>query len=693
MGYKVKHRRGRPGDRKKRVIRNVLITLAVILVLLGAGLFAGYNYYNSAMKLKGEANMLKSSLALCLSSLKTGDTVAADNAIAVIDETSHTMRQELEKSKWKIPCMIPKIGQDFDTCIMCLDLVDKASETLLKPASAMIKQSGMPTADIIDLDNMGPELGDKLYQYADMIDALCPAIDSLMTDLESIPAFNTPQLEEVMTKYRSLPAQTKETMPLIERMPSEFLRPAADVMCAKPFSSLKADGGIDTTVILAYMELEDEIRPFIGEVQNELSEGTLLKDNPDQQAKLTNKLDEMAELLDKLDRYEPLMKAFIGDGTDKMYLIVAQNSAELRACGGFPGQVGTVTIEDGILRFGDFTSVVNVIPQDFDPSIEFEPAESDLFLDNWYIAKARSASANPHFPRVAEIWASSYALDSGITPDGVISLTPHIIQSLMAITGPVTLSNGVTLDQDYCVWYLQHDVYFEYFGDPQYRGEANDITDALFAETANAVEDKLMEDPSIKNSLALLEILEASSDDRVFMMWMADETEQETVRQLGYSGSLNYDPENPEIGVFYSINAANRLGPYVNLDVQVGEGTETGSGEVTYPVTVTLKNTIDDATVEFGRGNGYLTSSRYAGDMKSVIYFFAPAGGSIDPVENDADIKMSENEYMGLDVFYNTKFYVKPGETVVFTYNVTCQAGTEPVVRVTPTLTEYNTEG
>lgn len=33
----------------------------------------------------------------------------------------------------------------------------------------------------------------------------------------------------------------------------------------------------------------------------------------------------------------PLMKAFIGDGSDKVYLLAAQNTAEIRAAGGFPG--------------------------------------------------------------------------------------------------------------------------------------------------------------------------------------------------------------------------------------------------------------------------------------------------------------------------------------------------------------------
>ncbi len=685
--YKVKHRRSRSRNQDKLVATRTFIIITIILVLVLAGILAFKNYYTEAMRLKDDASTLKSSIALCIEALKTGDSAAADNAIAVIDNTSTSMRSTLAEPQWKIPHMIPDLGHDMDTCVMCLDLVDKASDTVLKPASEYIKESGPITADVIDLDNMGPEMGAKLYLYSDMIDTLCPAVESVMADLNAIPTFNTPELESVISKYRVMPAQIEGFMPLIKRAPDEVLRPIAECVTLKPYSSLKADGGIDTTVIMAYMELDTEIRPYIGELSTLLNEGKLLANNPEQANKLKDKLNEMTALLDRFDEYEPLLKAFIGDGSDKMYLIVAQNSAEIRACGGYPGSVGTLTIEDGILKFGDFTAVVNMIPQEFDPDIEFSDAEIELFREDWYAAKARSASANPDFPRVAEIWASSYALESGVTPDGVISMTPHIIQRLMSITGPVTLSNGVTLNEDYCVWYLQHDVYFDYFGNAESLEEANEITDSLFAETANLVEDKIMENPDMESSLQLLEILEGSAEDRTFMVWMDDETEEQTVRELGYSGAVG-----SEIGVYYSINAANKLGSYVDLKVEVDEGAPNADGTVSYPVTVTLTNTVDQATLDLGRNNGYITSTRYAGDMKSIIYFFAPAGGTIENIECTKDITIGNTEYEGLDVAYCPEFFVKPEETVVFTYIVTTSpnASASPVVRVTPTLTEYS---
>ena len=676
-----------PAKKRKIIIISSVAGGAVLTLLIVFGII-----YGVAVKgLKDDASDLKASLKSCISALKDGNASEADEAIRAVDETSSKIRLELKDSKWNLPRIIPPISQDLDTTVMCLDIVDKASDTLLKPATESIRESGLPTEESVDLDKMDSETGTLFYVYADLIDTLCPALTDVMEDLGNLPKFNTGALEDVIAKYRVLPAATEQFNSLIKRAPEELLRPAADVMTKKPFDSLHKKDGIDTTVILAYMDLGTKITPFIKEVDQRIYEGDFLEKYPEQ-AKLALKLDEISSYLDKLDHYKPFMQSLIGDGENKMYLLVAQNSAELRACGGFPGSVGTCTIKKGILKFNDFKTVYDVIGQKHGSSIKFSDAEVKLFHKDWYVAKARSASANPDYPRCAEIWAAAYGRNHKTKPDGVISLTPHIIQRLMPITGPVKLSNGVTLDENYCIWYLQHDVYFEYFGNPKYKGKANDITDSLFSETANKVEDKLMNKLTMKNSLSLLQVLEESAKDRVFMIWLKDEEGQKSVKELGYSGELNNDPQNPEVGVYYSIKAANKLGPYVVLNTVIGDGELNSDGTMSYPVTVELKNALDDETLEFGRNNGYLTSTKYAGDMKSVIYFFAPAGGTVSSFDNDADLKIKTTTYNDLQVGYASEFFVKPGKTVIFTYTVTCAPGVmaKPTLNTTPTLTEFS---
>ena len=64
-------------------------------------------------------------------------------------------------------------------------------------------------------------------------------------------------------------------------------------------------------------------------------------------------------------------------------------------------------------------------------------------------------------------------------------MTPHILSRLIAITEPITLSNGKVLDENYSIKYLQRDIYFQYFKKAKSGKKiaaANSMTDQLFAK-------------------------------------------------------------------------------------------------------------------------------------------------------------------------------------------------------------------
>ena len=114
-------------------------------------------------------------------------------------------------------------------------------------------------------------------------------------------------------------------------------------------------------------------------------------------------------------------------------------------------------------------------------------------------------------------------------------------------------------------------------------------------------------------------------------------------------------------------------------------------GSVTYPVTVKIKNNIDKTSVQKGSGNPYLTS-KYGPDMRSVVYFFAPAGGKITSFKNNSNLKFVSGTYQDLKLYYNKDlFWIKAGKTVTFTFKVTTAPGVnvKPKVVTTPLLSAY----
>lgn len=786
-------------DTNRRPVKLAVLLVVLALVLGGLG-FGGYQaliYYKEATALANQAEGLKTELKSLVTHVEKGNYEAANLSVQKIDSLSAGMRATISEQRWQlIQEKAPKFGEDLKTAAMFLDVVDEASNTILKPGVKFLREKGLPNKSTFS--KIGPGLGNTLNDYAALIDELCPAVEKVLNDFNALPTFQIGKLESKVSKYRVLAKdngadivtylqfakKTSDTClrpvakflvdngsalkldldmdkvgpelasqittladgidqltPLAEKTLKEFntlpalkiqkveskvskyrklakdseadivslmkfareissgvIRPAAAVMERSPLSKLKTDkGDVDTKVIRDYLSLVEAVRPYLNRTNEVFKTNKLLKDHPKQTVKITSKLDSAMELMEKYDTYVPYIDVVLGDGSDKTYLIVAQNSAEMRASGGLPASMGLVTIKDGILHIGDFEPVLNYVPF-LNKGIKANKCsslEAKLFSKSWYGDKLTAATVNPHFPTAAKRIANGYKAQHKKNLDGIISMTPAIVGKLIRVTGPIKLSNGVKLDEKYSVKYLQRDIYFQYYTkktikDAKLRRKADDKANGLFAEAAKKVISGVMSDLNVKSILKLLDIIKEASDERIFLMWMADADSQETVKKLGCSGSLNYDPNNPELGVFFNIKDANRLGFYVDIKVTYGKATTNKDGSVTYPVSVKLKHNIDRTSETKGKGNPYLTT-KHDGEMRSMIYFFAPAGGKITNFKNNSKLESKSATYENLKLQYCPLFTLKPRKSVTFTFKVTTAPGVnvQPKTVTTPLLSAY----
>ena len=113
---------------------------------------------------------------------------------------------------------------------------------------------------------------------------------------------------------------------------------------------------------------------------------------------------------------------------------------------------------------------------------------------------------------------------------------------------------------------------------------------------------------------------------------------------------------------------------------------------MTYSVTVKVKNNIDKKSLKQGKGNDYLTSRKGGSSMRSIVYFFAPAGGKISGfTSNRYDIYLRQAKYQNLNVLCTTKFYLAPRQSSTFRFKVTTAKGVKakPKVVHMPLLTKY----
>lgn len=467
-----------------------------------------------------------------------------------------------------------------------------------------------------------------------------------------------------------------------------ILKPALDVMDEYPLEGLKVGDGFSVSTINAYLNLLEDIEPRIESMTTKMQTVKLPLGKTEMLSEYTQMLTKLTAAYKENGEYLPLFRAFLGDGSDKLYLLAAQNSAEIRASGGFPGSMGTIRIEDGVLTIDDFKTVYDMIS--VNPPTEAHITDTEYLLFSGSLDYARDACYIPDFERVGEIWALAYESKNDEHIDGVISLTPVIIQKVLAYTGAVTLSDGTELNGDNATQMLQKDLYYKYLSsNSSYKiSNANDYVDSLFAETAKIVMGKLVDDFDINRIADYSKIFTDGGKDRTILMWMEDETAESYVKVAGCSGALNDDPSNPEAGVFFSGANGSKLGWFVSLDTQIGDVTVNDDGSRTYDVTVTVSN--DITRDDMYRAGNYIIGN-YNGQVESYLHLFAPAGGTISDFETSNSMTMNMDEYHGLEVAYNVEFMLAPSNPVTVTYKVTTAPGVSTPLKIgqTPTLQSY----
>ena len=474
-----------------------------------------------------------------------------------------------------------------------------------------------------------------------------------------------------------------------EDVSDNILKPALDVMDEYPLEGLKVGDGFSVSTINAYLNLLEDIEPRIESMTTKMQTVKLPLGKTEMLSEYTQMLTKLTAAYKENGEYLPLFRAFLGDGSDKLYLLAAQNSAEIRASGGFPGSMGTIRIEDGVLTIDDFKTVYDMIS--VNPPTEAHITDTEYLLFSGSLDYARDACYIPDFERVGEIWALAYESKNDEHIDGVISLTPVIIQKVLAYTGAVTLSDGTELNGNNATQMLQKDLYYKYLSsNSSYKvSNAYDYVDSLFAETAKIVMGKLVDDFDINRIADYSKIFTDGGKDRTILMWMEDETAESYVKAAGCSGALNDDPSNPEAGVFFSGANGSKLGWFVSLDTQIGDDvTINDDGSRTYDVTVTVSN--DITRDDMYRAGNYIIGN-YNGQVESYLHLFAPAGGTISDFETSNSMTMNMDEYHGLEVAYNVEFMLAPSNPVTVTYKVTTAPGVSTPLKIsqTPTLQSY----
>jgi len=389
----------------------------------------------------------------------------------------------------------------------------------------------------------------------------------------------------------------------------------------------------------------------------------------------------------------PVLPQMLGaDGQTRYYLVVAQNNAEVRATGGFPGAWGQCLVTDGKLSMEDMFKFASYRPNESRrPPITDD--EIAIFGAN-FTHSPGNCNLTPDWSRAGQMfawyWEDMYGL--GYEFDGVIGIDPVFLQIVLKYVGGITASNGWEINGDNAAELLMNEIYLT--------GLNNNAQDAIFQEVAHLVFDKFTSNIGTIGITNISQLLQEASSSHRFVVWMRDEAAQNIMRELGITGELGYDPEEPILGVYVNDDTWAKMCWYMDLHTQIGESTINADGSRTYQVTTTIANNMTESELanaskyiygmELGHGS---PTRRNLGDLSSSLLFYAPAGGSISNVQYSDNCAMAdyhEATYNGLQVVYahvNTNY----GETTTVTYTVTTspKARNDLQVRLTPTCRSF----
>jgi len=217
----------------------------------------------------------------------------------------------------------------------------------------------------------------------------------------------------------------------------------------------------------------------------------------------------------------------LGGNGQRKYLFLFQNNQEMRATGGFIGTYGVMDISNGrIKKFfvdGIFNPDGQLIEKIVPPSpIQKISAAWSLHDSNWF----------PNFPTSAEEAMLFYEKTGGPTVDGVIAMTPAVMQKLLEITGPIEMPEyAVTIDKDNFVEKVQQEVEVEY-------DKELNRPKKILADLAPMMLDKIFNAGNFSDIAKMAKIFSESLNEKQILIYSKNYEIEKMLSGLGWSGEI-----------------------------------------------------------------------------------------------------------------------------------------------------------
>ena len=143
----------------------------------------------------------------------------------------------------------------------------------------------------------------------------------------------------------------------------------------------------------------------------------------------------------------PQLSTMLGADEPRDYLVLVQNTAEMRTLGGNPGSLLMLTLDNGRMEITQSASEQDLNSGREQSILPLTQTTEALYTDRVgrYI---QDTTMTPDFSQTAQLARAFWSETLGDPGDAVLAIDPVLLSYMLKATGPVELADGTTLTSD-----------------------------------------------------------------------------------------------------------------------------------------------------------------------------------------------------------------------------------------------------
>jgi hypothetical protein len=305
-----------------------------------------------------------------------------------------------------------------------------------------------------------------------------------------------------------------------------------------------------------------------------------------------------------------LLPTALGNPTPQKYLIVAQNSDELRPTGGFISAVGLIEADGNTLKILDFKDSYQVGNRPY----VTPPAALSRYMQAGTLT-LRDANWWADFPFSARAIAGFYTQDTGVKVDGVVALDMQAVSYLFEALGPLELSK---YGETFTAQNFQERIRYYYLQPGQSTTgdwwlKRKDFLGDLFRGLLGKIDNG----GGISTSLHLAEALSKAMSEKHLLVNPFEPQLEAELLHYGLDGGLGSNWQGDYLMVVDANTGFNKINPLIKQEIAYQVEDKDSSGRRRATITLTYTNTAGKR--EGDPASGCKLEARYGTSYESMM--------------------------------------------------------------------------